>query len=450
VDRKRVFRGPSKALAIFLLLMIVIVAPSIRHRTAAEKAAISQTMPGDLEARNKNAFALILGEIRATAADLMFIKTERYIHGGIAYRPHLNMNRIATTGEVTAVTPSNKDHHEETEPILSVDTHGGEPHEIAPAEDHGHHEPGQCPGGVPTLIRTASQDFRGFLGKLERETKPFQDPKLPHHHGRKDELLPWYRLMTLTDPQNLRGYMIGTMLLRFANRPDEALSFIREGIEKNHGNPQAFRLYASLTQIHWKSGRLEKALDAARTGYEMGKPVRPEGGEAGAVRKGVKWTDDLENDFMFVARFYPLLLERKGEEDEALRLTEEVASLAPDDAWAWRYLGGAYRKQGKLDEAVAAFTRALGISPNSTVACNNLGLVYLEQDKPDEAIRAFKNALAIKPDDADSFHNLALAYHQKGDHASAWKCVHKCQALGGKLDPDFLDELRGKMKEPGK
>jgi len=301
---KGVLSDPSKMFAIVLPVLLLIAAPSIRRRIASEKAAVTQATAGDLEARNLNAFALILGEVRATAADLMFIKTERYLHGGIAYKPHLNINKMATTGVVEANTQGH-DHHDR--------------------------EPGCCPGGTPTLIRTASQDFRGFIGALERETKPFQDPKLPHHHGRKEELLPWYRVMTLADPHNVRGYMVGTMLLSFAKKTDEALSFIEEGIEKNRGNPQAFRLYGSLAQLHWKSRRLEKALAAAQKGYLLGKIVRPKGGKAGAVRKGLRWTDDIENDFLFLARVFPLLLDKKGETGEALRVAEEVASLAPDD-----------------------------------------------------------------------------------------------------------------------
>jgi len=332
---KKIFCDPPKLLVIFLPIVVIVAAPAIRQRVRAEKATISQSMLGDLEARNQNAFALIIGEIRATAADLMFIKTERYFHSGVTYKPHMDMNKMATTGERAAKEPEHDDHHEcdaschheHKTPEALPGVEGTEPHQH---DEHCEHA-GTHAGGVPTLIRTAAQDFRGFLGHLERETKPFRDPKHDHHVTTGDELLPWYRLMTLSDPHNLRGYMIGTMVLMQAKKPDEALSFIQEGIKKNRGNPRAFRLYASLAQVRWRSGRLEKALAAARKGYEMGKAVRPTAGKIGAVRKGVLWTEDLENDFLFAARFVPLFLERKGNLAEALRVAQEVASLAPED-----------------------------------------------------------------------------------------------------------------------
>jgi tetratricopeptide (TPR) repeat protein len=297
----------------------------------AEKAAVSQNVSGDLEARNENAFAQIFGELRATAADLMFIKTERYFHSGVAYKPHMDMNRMATTGE-RAVKKTDDEHEHKH-------SHQHEPHgELPDMEETGTHQHnehcdhgGTHAGGIPTLIRTAAQDFRGFLGHLERETQPYRDPKLDHHVTTGEELLPWYRLMTLSDPHNLRGYMIGTMLLMQAKKADEALSFIEEGIEKNRDNSRAFRLYAALAQVRYRSGQLDDALAAAKKGYALGKEVRPAEGKVGAMREDVLWTDDLENDFLFLARYVPLFLEKKGDLAHALVAAKGAAAIAPDD-----------------------------------------------------------------------------------------------------------------------
>ena len=38
------------------------------------------------EQRNHSALAVMLGEFRTSASDLMFIQTERYLHGGISFR----------------------------------------------------------------------------------------------------------------------------------------------------------------------------------------------------------------------------------------------------------------------------------------------------------------------------------------------------------------------------
>ena len=51
--------------------------------------------------RNASAFAQILGEVRATAADLMFMKTGHYLHAGIGYdilHEHPNCDGAALGG----------------------------------------------------------------------------------------------------------------------------------------------------------------------------------------------------------------------------------------------------------------------------------------------------------------------------------------------------------------
>lgn len=335
----RIALGP---VTVFLAVLVIASHPFVRGLVQTEKAAVSQNVSGDLEARNENAFALIFGELRATAADLMFIKTEHYFHSGVAYKPHMDMNKMATTGERAAKEPQHdEDHQSDASSSGEGDVSEG-PAGAAPIAGHEHDEHcddrGTHGGGVPTLIRTAAQDFRGFLGDLERETQPYLDPKLEHHVTTGEELLPWYRLMTLSDPRNLRGYMIGTMLLMQAKKSDEALSFIQEGIEKNRDNPRAFRLHASLAQVQYRSGQLDEALAAAKKGYAMGKDVRPAEGKVGAIRKGILWTDDLENDFLFLARYVPLFLEKKGDLAPALDAAKEAAALAPDDAPITRML----------------------------------------------------------------------------------------------------------------
>jgi hypothetical protein len=89
---------------------------------------------------------------------------------------------------------------------------------------------------VATLIRAGDNDFRGFLGDLEREIKPWRDPSLPHIHTAGTELLPWFRLATLGNPQNERAYLIGTWWLKTLQTKvqlEEGLRFIDEGIKNN-------------------------------------------------------------------------------------------------------------------------------------------------------------------------------------------------------------------------
>jgi len=154
------------------------------------------------EVRNSSAVATMFGEIRTTMSDVLFLKTERYLHSGIAYMPHMNEDRLKDLGT------------------------------DADQEDV----------GVGTVIRTPENDFRGPIGHLQRALHPWQDPGKAHIHTAGTELLPWYRVMTMADPRNIRGWTIGGYWLK-NHDPEEGLNFLKEGVEKN---PEAFQIHYML------------------------------------------------------------------------------------------------------------------------------------------------------------------------------------------------------------
>src|SRR5690606_39395529 len=95
-----------------------------------------------------------------------------------------------------------------------------------------------------------------------RAVKPFD---LEHVLEPKDELLPWYRLMTTMDPHYTRGYRLGALWLIDSSDPkrwQEALNFINEGIELNQGHPEEYRLHVTRTIYYGKR-------DQARAGSEF-------------------------------------------------------------------------------------------------------------------------------------------------------------------------------------
>ena len=161
-------------------------------------------------------------------------------------------------------------------------------------------------------------------------------------HAGGEEVLPWFRVMTAADPHFIRGYRIGTMWLLNNQKWPEAYDFIQEGIRNNQGHPELYRLYTSLITYHIKywtleqdrqgSGWVAPALEAARTGVELGLAERPPLGEEGVIRNQIVWTRDQEEDFLFAARYVPILERRQGRIEEALQSARRMHDLAPGDA----------------------------------------------------------------------------------------------------------------------
>ncbi len=320
-------RISSLALIAFVALALEGLAPL--HETGQEihreSAALSE-VAGTLESRNTNAFARILGEIRLGVADYLFVKTELYLHGGIGYAHHSD-----DLEEVdSAMEPASNE----------AENHEGHAHHEHPQSDPDHaqgddRDPGEA--GVQTRMRSAEEDFRGIVGRLEREIKPWRDPDSPHVLAPGSELLPWFRIMTVANPHFVRGYRIGALWLGREDKYAEALEFLDEGIANNEDNPELFQLYLSkvLAYSHLarqnEEGIGEDALAATQTGLRLGFAVRPENGEIGKIHQRLLWNEDHEEDLLFLTRFEVNILSRLGRTDEALAAVRRHRRAFPED-----------------------------------------------------------------------------------------------------------------------
>lgn len=220
-----------------------------------------------------DAISRLFGELRTSMSDYLFVKTERYLHSGIAYREACN--------------------------------HDDEDH------DHEHHV-------VPTLIRTPLEDWRGLVGDIQREVQPWLDPSKHIEHTPGTQLLPWYRMMTLANPHRIRGYRLGAMWLLAENDPkldQEALTFVEEGIAYN---PTAHELYMMKARILLRQKRLEDAATVLRQSVELGVAQRPPGGwPLDGVGK------EQENSLGAAIRTEVFVLQRLGRLSEALQRAEQ-------------------------------------------------------------------------------------------------------------------------------
>jgi len=279
----------------------------------------------DMEARavrNSSALATILGEIRTSMSDLMFVKTELYLHNGVAYLPHIDFDELSVSGEVK--------HLEEHQ--AEVGEEGGEHDD----DDEEH---------VATVLPPANRDFRGFIGTLERHVKPWQDPTLPHVHSAGTELLPWYRVMTISDPNNTRGYSIGTWWLKGqADKQDEALDFIAEGIENN---PDEFQLRYMKGNVELEIARAvqggdaleefesdpafwyRRAMESFIEGAELVAEKRPEGHNPDEPT--MEWTNYMEEDARATARNAVFLLRDHASTAEALEAARRYYAVFGHD-----------------------------------------------------------------------------------------------------------------------
>ena len=104
--------------------------------------------------------------------------------------------------------------------------------------------------------------------------------------------------------------------------------------------------------------------------------------------------------------------------------------------------GTAACQNGQYDQAVSHYNQALAQNPSYAEAYVNRGIAQARQGKPDQAIADFNQALKLNPNYARAYYNRALAFSLQKDYGQAWEDVHKAQALGYAVNPEFLAKLQ--------
>jgi tetratricopeptide (TPR) repeat protein len=104
--------------------------------------------------------------------------------------------------------------------------------------------------------------------------------------------------------------------------------------------------------------------------------------------------------------------------------------------------GNSNFSNGQFDQAISNYTRALKINPRHSNAYTNRGNTYNVLLQYDKALSDFSDALKINPQSGYAYNGRALTYYFQRKYGKAWRDVHKAQALGIKVKPEFLQALR--------
>ncbi|GEM_PF-746035 len=367
--------------------------------SSAAAAALSLFIPSDLNRDelqgnrrqrvevNRSALARILGEFRTGTSDLLFLKTERYLHGGVGYVPHQDEASQPEQVEENsghsldapgpkhghgahdhdhghaqgphdhdhghAHGPHDHDHGHAHGPHDHNHGHGHGPHDHdhghahGPHDhDHGHgeHDHDHNHAAAETLIPSEQQDYRGWIGRMQREVKPWRDPSEHHLHSEGNELIPWFRMMTLSDPAYVRGYILGAFWVQSENL-EAAQQLIEEGLEHN---PYAFQLHQSRAMLQLKEVRglsedgslsialpeqkllLEQALEGLRHATELMMEERPKDMSKEELRNSPRWGRYKELDALAVSNSAVTLEAQFGDPEAAEALKERVLQVIPD------------------------------------------------------------------------------------------------------------------------
>ncbi len=194
-------------------------------------------------------------EARRLLGQMLWLKTHAVLHAGVEEREALPGEELSRSGEVHrhensgqaaggAGAQSNAGEHA-GHGHEGHDDHAGHDQGTASQDehaDHGHQ------GAYVLVIPPAKEDFRGPIGDLERNVKPYLSRDGTLYSKDSDQTLAFYRLITWLDPHHVQAFVVGASFMsRGGKYADDGLRFLHEG---ERFNPDSFEIQTELGHFY--------------------------------------------------------------------------------------------------------------------------------------------------------------------------------------------------------
>jgi tetratricopeptide (TPR) repeat protein len=282
----------------------------------------------DRERDESSGIVRLFRSFQMSLADTCYAKSTHYQHRGILYQKidenildekiSEEQDRFAgteTTTSPAAVTPKRDDQHEQ--PVA------GEEHkdEARATDEHGHVHRGI------TFIPTAENDFRGIIGDVEREVKPFDTSHV--EHTEPIEALPWLRLATWINPEHENAWVATAFWLKGTTRqnPDattRAIALLERALALNpprKGQPYEKQgLVFMLGQIYlFTAKNPRRAFSVLEVAIKRGE-------------EDFAQLDEVQRDWLsYNFRNAALACRQLGQHEKAIEICKRGIALFPDD-----------------------------------------------------------------------------------------------------------------------
>lgn len=268
------------------------LAQAVRLTVADRPAGLSRS---ESEALEEKAQASLFGQFRGSMSDFLYLQVDKYVHGGVDLRG------------MTSKEIARKEKHVTSADGVETGTR-------------------QHDGTETTVVPDRDRDWRGPLGDMERNVKPYA-PMAGHHHKDPHEALQIYRLMAAANPKSIRAYTEGGWLMNSmkGQGPEVALAFMEQGLR---ANPESIEILANIGLL------LTRYLER----YDAGRDVLERGVRIGESRDPGTFTPDELTEFQNLYRY--LVNNRKYAKDlpSARRWAREGLRHFSDDVSCKRFL----------------------------------------------------------------------------------------------------------------
>jgi tetratricopeptide (TPR) repeat protein len=235
----------------------------------------------------------------------------------------------------------------------------------------------------------------------------------------------------------------------------DSYSFWGDAIQKNKNY---WRPYYCIGQEYYNNGDYASAIKYYSGGIENDRFCPP----TVYMWRGITYLDKTHNTDSAIADFKKVLdfgnktdpsqydgrkdlglaYFRKGMYDDALKIYNELITMAPNDSnnYFQRALVYAYRNPPQPQQALADYNKALEMSPGYVAAYLNRGSLYVDQlGKYDLGIADFDKTLQLEPGNTDALMDKGIAFYRKGSFDES---LHIFNSISGGNDNGKINYLK--------
>ena len=246
----------------------------------------------------------LFGEFRTTLADYLLLKADRTHHRGVMIRAKTDRERA----------------QDGAERIASSAAHDGREH-----------------NNETTVVPTRQHDWRGWIGKAQREVEPMMDLR-NHKHGSIRQTTALYWLTAKSNPYMERAFVEGSFVMR-AGAKDAAMAvaFLREG-ERHNPNAAGIQTELGHCLFLYQGEHAEAERHLSRAIQLVNAVPNPDDEAAEARMNAYRWL--------------ALLYEKEGRTREAERLARSGLRVLGEDTVLSHVLA---RVGGQADASLPAW-----------------------------------------------------------------------------------------------
>lgn len=243
----------------------------------------------------------------------------------------------------------------------------------------------------PQYNRQSAQQplqYQQMPSNLNNTRPPAQPVSASYNPGiqqQRPQQQPQVQMMMVPVPQQPQrsgppSVMEQALSLHRAGRFADAVHIYESIIYSTAPDP---RLYASISDAHFKLGNNERALKYAVEALKL-----DPGYSSGHLLLGT-------------------ILAEMGDNSRAVRSFKKVLILDQNNPYAYYNLGLLHYKQSDVKSAISYLERARDLNPRNAKTWNNLGVVYYDQGLYSKALIAFTEASRLNPRYSSATNNLS-------------------------------------------